>query len=207
MHLAPPPARAGTGLLAQRLVAAVLVLLPSAPARFDGARRRTTRLAPAGRRRGDGRRVAAGRRRRRSPPAGRRCAVDVVTVADGDTLFGLARTHLGDSARWREIFELNRDRLQLDGGRLTSPSLIRTGWRLDDADGRHRRAAAAAPRAVDRRSRRVAPAPPTCRTRVVVATGDTLWDLARDRLVAAGLDHGDVAVADYVHRSWRRTVT
>ena len=33
-----------------------------------------------------------------------------ITVGPGDTLIGLARTHLGDAARWRELFELNRDR-------------------------------------------------------------------------------------------------
>ena len=62
-------------------------------------------------------------RTRRTHRSARRRSVtaDVVTVSDGDTLFGLARTHLGDSARWREIFELNRDRPQPDGGRLDEP--------------------------------------------------------------------------------------
>ena len=193
VHLAPPPARAGTGLLAQRLVAAVLVLLPLGP-RGSTAHAADDVLAPAGRA------VATAVS---SMPAAEApvvpaavAAVDVITVRDGDTLFGLARTHLGDSSRWREIFDLNRDRPQVDGGRLTSPSLIRTGWRLTMPTAVPVAAAAAAP-AVEPAV--IEPAPAEVSDEVVVATGDTLWDLARARLVAAGLDHGDVAVADYVH--------
>ena len=91
--LAPPPPRSGTGLLAQRLVAAVLVLLPLGPrgstAHAEGAPSRT----PGG----DGRCIGAGRggSHQWHPPL---VTADVVTVGDGDTLFGLARTHLGDSA-------------------------------------------------------------------------------------------------------------
>jgi hypothetical protein len=181
VRLAPPPARAGTGLLAQRLVAAVLVLLPLGP-RSSTAHAADDVLAPAGRAVATAVSPVPAAASPVVPAAV--AAVDVITVRDGDTLFGLARTHLGESARWREIFELNRDRLQLDGGRLTSPSLIRTGWRLTMPAGIEPTPAE----------------PAVVSDEVVVATGDTLWDLARARLVAAGLDHGDVAVADYVHR-------
>ena len=48
-----------------------------------------------------------------------------------DTLWGIAGTrHLGDPLRWSEVFQLNRDRAQPDGGRLTNPNLIRPGWVL-----------------------------------------------------------------------------
>ena len=42
------------------------------------------------------------------------------TVVRGDTLWGIARKHLGDGRRYREIFERNRDQLQ-------SPNLILPG--------------------------------------------------------------------------------
>lgn len=42
------------------------------------------------------------------------------TVVRGDTLWGIARRHLGDGRRYREIFELNRDQIQ-------NPNLIFPG--------------------------------------------------------------------------------
>ncbi|MFE7277496.1 BTAD domain-containing putative transcriptional regulator [Streptomyces sp. NPDC057623] len=52
------------------------------------------------------------------------------TVVEGDTLWDIAATHLGDPVKWPRIYKLNKDRLQPDGGRLTDPDLIRPGWRL-----------------------------------------------------------------------------
>ena len=54
----------------------------------------------------------------------------VQTVVRGDTLSGIADAHLGDPARYGEIFELNRDVEQPDGRRLTDPNLILPGWNL-----------------------------------------------------------------------------
>ena len=42
------------------------------------------------------------------------------TVVRGDTLWGIARKHLGDGSRYREIFERNRDQIQ-------NPNLIFPG--------------------------------------------------------------------------------
>jgi hypothetical protein len=47
-----------------------------------------------------------------------------------DTLWDIAERTLGDPFRYKEIFALNRDRLQPDGSRLTDADLIRPGWQL-----------------------------------------------------------------------------
>lgn len=58
------------------------------------------------------------------------------TVARRETLWGIAERTLGDGSRYREIFDLNRNRTQADGGRLSNPDRLQTGWTLllpDDA--------------------------------------------------------------------------
>ncbi len=47
-----------------------------------------------------------------------------------ESLWEIAENHLGDGRRYREIFELNKDRPQPDGSMLTIASLIRPGWIL-----------------------------------------------------------------------------
>ncbi|HVQ94781.1 MAG TPA: hypothetical protein VMU51_27355, partial [Mycobacteriales bacterium] len=62
-----------------------------------------------------------------------RSAVVVVRAAAGgihDSLWRVAQRALGDGARWPEIYQLNKGRLQPDGRRLASPNLIYPGWRL-----------------------------------------------------------------------------
>ena len=54
------------------------------------------------------------------PPAGRY----------HESLWEIAENHLGDGRRYREIFEMNQDRVQPDGTKLTIASLIRPGWTL-----------------------------------------------------------------------------
>ena len=54
-----------------------------------------------------------------------------VTVRRGDSLWKLARTHLGSGARWQEIYDLNRDRVQAGGRTLRNPNLILIGWVLE----------------------------------------------------------------------------
>jgi nucleoid-associated protein YgaU len=53
-----------------------------------------------------------------------------VTVAVGDTLYGIARRTLGNGARYTEIFERNRGVPQQVGGTLTDPGILRVGWVL-----------------------------------------------------------------------------
>jgi hypothetical protein len=54
------------------------------------------------------------------PPAGRY----------HESLWEIAHNHLGDGRRYAEIYELNKDRAQPDGTKLTIASLIRPGWVL-----------------------------------------------------------------------------
>jgi hypothetical protein len=45
-------------------------------------------------------------------------------------LYQIAAATLGDGNRYREIFDLNKGRRQPDGGRLTDPTELRSGWVL-----------------------------------------------------------------------------
>jgi hypothetical protein len=47
-----------------------------------------------------------------------------------DSLFTIAAETLGDGSEYMEIFNLNKGRLQPNGGRLTNPQLIEPGWIL-----------------------------------------------------------------------------
>jgi LysM repeat protein len=51
-------------------------------------------------------------------------------VRSGDTLAGIAAAQLGDSSRYPEIYDLNKDTAQPDGDRLTDPGAIQPGWEL-----------------------------------------------------------------------------
>lgn len=55
-----------------------------------------------------------------------------------ESLWEIAEKCLGDGRRYRDIYALNKGRLQPDGTRLTMASLIRPGWVLDmPADATH----------------------------------------------------------------------
>lgn len=47
-----------------------------------------------------------------------------------DCLWDIAERTLGDPLRYREVFELNRDRVQADGSRVVDADLVRPGWTL-----------------------------------------------------------------------------
>ncbi len=47
-----------------------------------------------------------------------------------DTSWDIAERTLGDGMRWKEIYDLNKFRLQPDGRRYTDADLIRPGWQL-----------------------------------------------------------------------------
>jgi hypothetical protein len=72
------------------------------------------------------------------PNAAKYYVVDPPHGRHHDSLWEIAQRHLGDGRRYREIFEMNKDRVQPDGSKLTISSLIRPGWILDmprDANG------------------------------------------------------------------------
>ncbi|MYS85417.1 LysM peptidoglycan-binding domain-containing protein [Embleya scabrispora] len=71
-----------------------------------------------------------------------------VTVRSGDTLSAIAQRELGDPD-WTSLFEANRDRSQPDGGALTDPDVIETGWVLNLPTASDAQAAPAAPAAPD----------------------------------------------------------
>lgn len=48
-----------------------------------------------------------------------------------DSLWEVSERHLGDGRRYKEIFELNKDRVQPDGSKLSEASLIRPGWIME----------------------------------------------------------------------------
>ena len=58
-------------------------------------------------------------------------APPVVTVERGDSLWRIAARHLGSGARWPEIYDLNRGRVQADGRSLRNPDLLIIGWLLE----------------------------------------------------------------------------
>ena len=73
-----------------------------------------------------------------SPQAGHLYVVKPPVGRFHESLWEIAQKYLGDGRRYREIFELNKNRVQPDGSRLTIVSLIRPGWVLDmprDAHG------------------------------------------------------------------------
>jgi hypothetical protein len=67
-----------------------------------------------------------------SPPPARVKFYIVPPPGDGrpESLFAIAATTLGDGGRFMEIFNLNKGRLQPNGGRLTIPQTIKAGWIL-----------------------------------------------------------------------------
>ncbi len=47
-----------------------------------------------------------------------------------DCLWDIAERYLGDGRRYKEIYELNKGKLQPDGRRLSNPDLIMPGWQV-----------------------------------------------------------------------------
>jgi nucleoid-associated protein YgaU/DNA-binding SARP family transcriptional activator len=81
-------------------------------------------------------------------------------VRAGDTLWDIADATLGDPTRWREIYQLNKNRPQPEGGKLTDAALILPGWELRLPTPTQR---APQPHHGSEQQRRVDPGKPTAR--------------------------------------------
>jgi hypothetical protein len=141
------PLAGGTQMLVHRLVTAALLLVTAtavlAPALAQHSASAPARPVPATAS------VTSGTASLRGQPEGRDAA-SPVTAEHGahapavskiyvvkppvgryhESLWEIAHNHLGDGRRYREIFEMNSDRVQPDGSKLTISSLIRPGWVL-----------------------------------------------------------------------------
>lgn len=184
--VAPDAPSGGFGFVAHRLVAAVLALVPLAPASMGAPGPLPARSAPV---------AAVASLPRPDLPARaaasvRASALPEVQVRDNDSLFRIAERHLGDRARWREILDLNAGRLQADGGRLTTPSSLRSGWTMQlPAD-----AVVGIPA-----DPAVAPLDPSSATHLV-QPGDSYWEIADEHLSASlGRPATEAEVLDATH--------
>jgi hypothetical protein len=84
-----------------------------------------------------------------------------ITVRPRDSLWRLAERHLGTGVRWRELWELNRDRDFPDGRDFHNPNLIQPGWTLIcPPDAVHIDPPAATPPSPAAPAPAAAPAPP-----------------------------------------------
>ena len=90
----------------------------------------------------------------------------VVVVRAGDNPWALAQEHLGDGARWTEIWDLNQGTPQPDGESWQSPETIMPGWHLTLPAGGAAVATAASPGA----------------GQIMVQPDDNPWSLAEDHL-------------------------
>lgn len=128
-----------------------------------------------------------------TPPAGH----PTVTVQRHDSYWAIAERTLGDGFRWQEILDLNAGRVLPDGTVITAgDDTLHTGWVLllpADAIGE------SAPQAP---SSAAHPDPATSaateRSSVVVERGDNLWTISEDRIEGdLGRKPTDAEVAPY----------
>ena len=104
-----------------------------------------------------------------------------VTVGRGDTAWSLAADHLGDGARWREIWEANRTQTQPGGDRVGRRGPARPGG----VDARHPGARWAGPASPPAPPVQTLAAAPAVAAEVTVQPGDNFWDLAEGQLTEA----------------------
>ena len=101
---------------------------------------------------------------RAAAPATQAAGPRTYVVQPRDTLWGIATRTLGAGERWREIYQLNRDKVMDNGVRFADPSLIEPGWVIGCPPRRHRRSSRAPgerPSPTRRRSQLPSTAPPT----------------------------------------------
>lgn len=176
----------GSQLLARRLVAATLLLAGAATLTAGAASPTPNRPAVTATVRSATAAAAAPAAALPDRPATGAAAVKtyVVQPPEGrryDCLWDIAERTLGDPYRYKEVFELNRDRKQPDGRTLMDADLIQPGWILRmpaDARGPGIHTAAAAPvqataPATPAPTRPAAGAPQATSTQAAVAAKDS----------------------------------
>src|SRR5580704_6078052 len=143
------PLAGATQSLAHRLVTAALLLFTaaaaltpavvshgpprpahSASAQLTPAQVTPAEIGPAGPVTPAGLTAAQVQQSHHTPNADKMYTVNPPVGRFHESLWEIAHNHLGDGRRYREIFELNQDRVQPDGSKLTIASLIRPGWTL-----------------------------------------------------------------------------
>lgn len=119
-----------------------------------------------------------------------------------DTLWSIAERALGDGMRWREVRDLNAGRTMAGGGVLSADGdHIEPGWvLLLPADAEVEAAAVPASTAEGPSAEE-----PTLANggSVVLVRGDSLWEVARDRLVEAA---GRAPTSNEVRPYWQQTI-
>ena len=135
------PLAGATQSLAHRLVTAALLLFtaaaaltpavvshgPPRPAHSVSAQMRPSQLTPA---MPVTPAVTTAQSHAHAPNTDKMYTVNPPVGRFHESLWEIAQNHLGDGRRYREIFELNKERVQPDGSKLTIASLIRPGWML-----------------------------------------------------------------------------
>ncbi|HEY7008519.1 MAG TPA: hypothetical protein VH395_06245, partial [Jatrophihabitantaceae bacterium] len=132
------PFGGGSQALARRLVAAALLLGGAATAFGGVASSAGSGHAPAAPRHAavtpaKASTAKAEEKPQAALPAAHQHKYYVVQPPHGrhyDCLWDIAERTMGDPMRYKEIFELNKDRVQADGSRLVDANLIRPGWQL-----------------------------------------------------------------------------
>lgn len=142
-------------------------------------------------------------------------------ITEGDTLWDLAREHLGDPNRWREIYVANREVRQPDGYALVDPDELHVGWRLtipEAGSGAHEnikrghRSPVTGHRSRDRAPRPTGSAPradPTTDDRAARPSSEGGINLASGAWVGTGLavSLATAAIATNLYRRQRRRLT
>ena len=127
-------ATAGQGLQSATAPDAPPAAAPAAVASvsgaFDGVATSTIGQADAAGRQADAARAAARTEAAGSLHGAKQYVVMPPQGRHHDSLWDISERYLGSGIRYREVFELNKGRLQPDGSRLTLESLIRPGWTL-----------------------------------------------------------------------------
>jgi len=54
-----------------------------------------------------------------------------LTVNEGDSLWGIAESSLGDGDRYPELYEASKDIVQADGQTISNPDIIQPGWAIN----------------------------------------------------------------------------